>query len=116
MGGHNRREVPPELVRALKRFRVWRRTRKPKSRIPEPLWALAVELTSARSDGLRFLFRRIFPVESRDSTLWALWSVLHFLVRCVSFTSGERVCVRHMPADCRPKRYSGPRAAATIPM
>ena len=47
MGGKNRREVPPELARARDRFGSWRRTRQPKSRIPEPLWALAVKLTSA---------------------------------------------------------------------
>ena len=47
MGGRKRREVPLEFVRARERFRSWRRTRKPKSRIPEPLWALAVKLTSA---------------------------------------------------------------------
>jgi hypothetical protein len=47
MGGRGRREVPPELVRARDRFLSWRRTSKPKSRIPEPLWALAVKLSSA---------------------------------------------------------------------
>ena len=47
MGKRKRGEVPPELVRARDRFQSWRRTRKPKSRIPEPLWALAVKLTSA---------------------------------------------------------------------
>jgi hypothetical protein len=47
MGGKNRREVPPELARARDRFVSWRRTRRPKSRIPEPLWALAVKLTFA---------------------------------------------------------------------
>jgi len=47
MGGRKRGEVSAELVRARNRFRSWRRTRRPKSRIPEPLWALAVKLTSA---------------------------------------------------------------------
>lgn len=47
MGGRKRREVPPGLARGRDRFRVWRRTRKPKSRIPEPLWALAVKLVAA---------------------------------------------------------------------
>ena len=50
MGGRKRREVPPGLARARDRFQVWRRTRKPKSRIPEPLWALAVKLVA--TDGL----------------------------------------------------------------
>lgn len=46
MVGRQCREVPAELARACDRFRSWRRTRKPKSRIPESLWALAVKLTS----------------------------------------------------------------------
>lgn len=47
MADAKRREVPAGLVRARERFQAWRRTRKPKSRIPEPLWTLAVELTAA---------------------------------------------------------------------
>jgi hypothetical protein len=47
MGGRKRGPVPAELERARSRFDAWRRTRKPKSRIPEPLWALAVKLVSA---------------------------------------------------------------------
>ena len=47
MGKSKRGEGPPELGRARNRFQAWRRTRKPNSRIPEPLWALAVELASA---------------------------------------------------------------------
>ncbi len=47
MGKNKRGEIPPELGRARDRFQAWRRTRKPKSRIPEPLWALAVELSAA---------------------------------------------------------------------
>jgi len=34
------------LRRARDRFQAWRRIRKPKSRIPEPLWELAVKLTA----------------------------------------------------------------------
>ena len=34
-------------MRARDRFVAWRRTRKPKSRIPEPLWSLAVKLVAA---------------------------------------------------------------------
>jgi len=37
MADSKRGEVPAELVRARDRFVAWRRTRKPKSRIPEPL-------------------------------------------------------------------------------
>ena len=47
MADSKRREVPAELVRARDRFVVWRRTRKPKSRIPEPLWERAVKLVAA---------------------------------------------------------------------
>jgi len=47
MGGRTRGAVAPELERARDRFQVWRRTRKPKARIPEPLWALAVQLVAA---------------------------------------------------------------------
>lgn len=36
--------VSPELQRAARKFASWRRTRKNKSRIPESLWELAVEL------------------------------------------------------------------------
>jgi hypothetical protein len=47
MADAKRREVPAGLVRARDRFVAWRRTRKPKSRIPEPLWTLAVKLVAA---------------------------------------------------------------------
>jgi len=47
MGGRKRREVPRELARAGDRLRSWRRTCSPGTRIPKPLWALAVKLTSA---------------------------------------------------------------------
>jgi hypothetical protein len=47
MGGWKRREVPRELARAGDRLRSWRRTCNRGTRIPEPLWALAVKLTSA---------------------------------------------------------------------
>jgi hypothetical protein len=47
MADARRREVPAELARGRDRFQAWRRTRKPKSRIPEPLWTLAVKLVAA---------------------------------------------------------------------
>lgn len=50
MGGTKRRELSPELARAKERFAAWRQTRAPKSRIPQELWDLAVEL--ADSEGL----------------------------------------------------------------
>ena len=43
MSGRKRRKVPPRLVRVQQRFAAWRRTRKPRTRIPEPLWASAVK-------------------------------------------------------------------------
>ena len=39
-----RRELPARLEEARRRFERWRRTRKVRSRIPEPLWAAAVKL------------------------------------------------------------------------
>jgi len=48
MASGNQREVSAELVRGRDRFQAWRRTRKPKSRIPEPLWTLAVKLVAAQ--------------------------------------------------------------------
>ena len=48
MASGNQHEVPAGLARAGDRFQAWRRTRKPKSRIPEPLWTLAVELVAAQ--------------------------------------------------------------------
>jgi hypothetical protein len=46
MARRNQREIAPELARGRDRFTAWRRTRKPKSRIPESLWELAVQLAS----------------------------------------------------------------------
>jgi hypothetical protein len=42
--------VPTDLQELSERFEDWRRTRRGKSPIPEPLWAAAVEL--ARSHGV----------------------------------------------------------------
>lgn len=47
MGGEQQRELPVDLNRAQQRFQDWRRTRKPKSRIPDSLWVLAVKLVAA---------------------------------------------------------------------
>jgi hypothetical protein len=47
MSGEKQQELPADLSRAQKRFQQWRRTRKPKSRIPEPLWELAVKAVAA---------------------------------------------------------------------
>ena len=46
MVGKNRREEPPELAQGRERLAAWRRMTKPKSRIPERLWKLAVKLAA----------------------------------------------------------------------
>jgi hypothetical protein len=38
--------LPDDLLRARSQFLAWRRQRQPGSRIPEPLWQLAVRLVS----------------------------------------------------------------------
>jgi hypothetical protein len=48
MGQASRRELSPELARAKERFAAWRHSRAPKSRIPQALWDLAVELASSQ--------------------------------------------------------------------
>lgn len=44
MASRNQRELPADLARAQDRLAAWRRTKKPRSRIPESLWELAVKL------------------------------------------------------------------------
>jgi len=44
MGTKRRRDVPARLEGLRRRFERWRRTRKVRSRIPEPLWASAAKL------------------------------------------------------------------------
>jgi hypothetical protein len=39
-----RRDLPARLAAVGRRFRAWRRTRKTRSRIPEPLWRAAVKM------------------------------------------------------------------------
>ena len=46
MRGRKKGEVPLRLLRAAKRFAEWRRRRALGARIPESLWALAVELAT----------------------------------------------------------------------
>ncbi len=46
MRGRKNGEVPPRLLRAASRFADWRRTRALGTRIPESLWALAVQLAT----------------------------------------------------------------------
>jgi hypothetical protein len=42
-----RRDLPARLEAVRQRFQAWRGKRKPRSRIPEPLWSSAVKLVSA---------------------------------------------------------------------
>jgi hypothetical protein len=46
MARSNQREIPAELARGRDRFAAWRRTRRPKARIPESLWELAIRLAA----------------------------------------------------------------------
>lgn len=46
MGSRKKRELPPRLARAVVRFAKWRGARAAGTRIPQSLWALAVELAS----------------------------------------------------------------------
>jgi hypothetical protein len=46
MGASERGRLPGDLKRGRSRFRAWRVRRKAGSRIPEPLWALAVRLAN----------------------------------------------------------------------
>ena len=46
MASGNQRELPRELARARDRSARWRRTKKPRSRIPQRLWELAVKLAA----------------------------------------------------------------------
>jgi hypothetical protein len=47
MGINYAQALPPWLQAARRRFQQWRRTRKAGSRIPQPLWAMAVNLADA---------------------------------------------------------------------
>jgi hypothetical protein len=46
MGTKRTRDLPARLEGVRRRFEDWRRTRKVRTRIPEPLWALAVKLAT----------------------------------------------------------------------
>jgi hypothetical protein len=55
-----KRDLPAPVERVRKRFEEWRRTRKARSRIPDSLWAAAVEI--AGTYGLHRTARAL-PVE-----------------------------------------------------
>src|SRR4051812_18874325 len=40
-------QLPPDLVRAQRRFQAWREQRKPGDPIPQSLWAIAIRLAKA---------------------------------------------------------------------
>lgn len=46
MASRKQREVPADLARARDRLADWRRTKSPRSRIPEALWEQAVKLVA----------------------------------------------------------------------
>ena len=48
MARRDQGELLAELARVQEQFTAWRQTRKPKSRIPETLWELAVEQAVAQ--------------------------------------------------------------------
>lgn len=50
MGAITRGQLPKDLSKGRSRFQAWRRRRELGSRIPKPLWALAVRL--ARAHGI----------------------------------------------------------------
>jgi hypothetical protein len=47
MGTSQRRQLPPDLVRAQSRFQAWRGQRKAGGRIPLALWVMATHLANA---------------------------------------------------------------------
>jgi hypothetical protein len=60
MRAGERHDLPARVERVRKRFERWRRTRKPRARIPDSLWAAAVEV--AGTFGLHRTARAL-PVE-----------------------------------------------------
>lgn len=46
MGARDRGELPHDLAQAQSRFQTWRARRQAGARIPQPLWALAVQLVA----------------------------------------------------------------------
>jgi hypothetical protein len=47
MGTSQHQQLPPDLERGRSRFQAWRRQRKARGRIPQPLWVLATRLAKA---------------------------------------------------------------------
>ncbi len=46
MAKQNQHELPADLARGRDRLAAWRATKKPRSRIPEALWEMAVKLAA----------------------------------------------------------------------
>lgn len=57
MRGRTTPALAPTLEEVHREFENWRRTRRPRSPIPDPLWALAVE--RARESGVHATARRL---------------------------------------------------------
>jgi hypothetical protein len=59
--------MPASLARLGQRFAIWRKTRKPGERIPEPLWRAAVKLaaTSGMNRTARFLKLDYYSLKKR---------------------------------------------------
>lgn len=51
MGSRKSGELPADLARGMRRFQRWRSKRKGKSRIPEALWKVAVQLAQRHGVG-----------------------------------------------------------------
>ena len=47
MGTSQHGQLPPDLVQGQRRFLAWREQRKPRVRIPQPLWTMAIRLAKA---------------------------------------------------------------------
>lgn len=96
MAKQNQRELPADLTRARDRLAAWRRTKQPRSRIPEALWEMAVRLAAkygvhrtARSLKLDYysLKKRVLAAEGspakHESAFVELPSVLAPVPECV---------------------------------
>ena len=96
MAKQNQHALPADLTRARDQLAAWRRTKQPRSRIPESLWESAVELAvkhgvhrTARSLKLDYysLKKRVLVAEGQlaknESAFVELPSVLTPIPECV---------------------------------
>ena len=107
MAKQNQRELPADLTRARDRLTAWRRTKQPRSRIPEALWETAVKLAvkhgvhrTARTLKLDYysLKKRVLAVEERpaekDSPFVELPSAFAPVSECVIELEGDAGTLR----------------------